>query len=313
MTPPLARLHNVSRRYGTALALDRVSLDIGPGAVLGLLGPNGAGKSTLINLVCGLRRPTQGEVELFGGSPQDPRRRRALGMTPQQTGLPETLRVREVIDFVSRHYPDPLPAADLLERFGLIGLEKRQTGSLSGGQQRRLAVGLAFLGRPELVLLDEPTTGLDVSARRAVWEGIRSYIGNGGTILLTSHYMEEMEALSERIVVLKHGRVVADGTPQEVTEAASRRSISFEADEVPELEGVVGRERRGDRQVLYTEDTDSLVRALVRSGASFTGLDIHRPSLEEAFLEIEAEAVPDDGSAGDPTPEPAAGTAEVSR
>ncbi|WP_238580703.1 ABC transporter ATP-binding protein [Streptomonospora alba] len=312
MTPPLARLMNVSRRYGTALALDRVSLDIEPGAVLGLLGPNGAGKSTLINLVCGLRRPSEGHVELLGGSPQDPRRRRGLGMTPQQTGLPETLRVREVIDFVSRHYPDPLPAADLLERFGLIGLEKRQTGSLSGGQQRRLAVGLAFLGQPELVVLDEPTTGLDVSARRAVWEGVRSYIGSGGTILLTSHYMEEMEALSERIVVLKRGRVVADGTPQEVTEAASRQSVSFRAEEVPELEGVVAREYRGDRRILYTDDTDALVRDLVRSGAAFSGLDIHRPSLEEAFLEIEAESTPADEAPGAPA-ESAADPAEASR
>ncbi|QBI56637.1 ABC transporter ATP-binding protein [Streptomonospora litoralis] len=313
MTPPIARLHDVSRRYGTAQALDRVSLDVEPGAVLGLLGRNGAGKSTLINLVCGLRRPTEGKVELFGGSPQDPRRRRELGMTPQQTGLPESLRVREVVDFVSRHYPDPMPPGDLLERFGLMGLEKRQTGSLSGGQQRRLAVGLAFLGRPRLVLLDEPTTGLDVSARRAVWEGIRAYIGSGGTILLTSHYLEEMEALSERITVLKRGRVVADGTPQEVVEAASRQSISFHAEQAPHLTGIVDRERRGDRQILYTDDTDSLVRALVASGTPFSGLDIHRPSLEEAFLEIEAESTADAAPDAAPAPEPANGTAEVSK
>ncbi|MBB4932956.1 ABC-2 type transport system ATP-binding protein [Lipingzhangella halophila] len=292
MTAPVARLLDVSRSYGATVALDHVSLDIDPGLVLGLLGPNGAGKSTLINLVCGLRRPTSGQVELLGGSPQEAGRRKGLGLTPQQTGLPETLRVREVVDFVSRHYPAPLPAGELLERFGLTGLERRQTGSLSGGQQRRLAVSLAFLGQPRLVLLDEPTTGLDVSARRSVWDGIRTYTGQGGTILLTSHYMEEMEALSERIVVLNQGRVVADGTPEDVTAATSRQAISFHATEGPELAGVLRHERDGDRHLLYTEDTDQIIRDLVASGTAFSRLEIHRPSLEDAFLRIESEPAP---------------------
>src|SRR5262245_12656355 len=168
--PPLARAPEVSRRYGDVLALDRVSLDVHPGEIVGLLGPNGAGKSTLLNLLAGLRRPSSGKVELFGGDPRDPARRKKLGVTPQETGLPSTLKVAECVEFVARHFSDPVPTGELIDRFGLSEVARRQTGGLSGGQKRRLAVALAFVGRPRLVLLDEPTTGLDVTARRALWD-----------------------------------------------------------------------------------------------------------------------------------------------
>ena len=165
--PPetVARVGNVTRRFGDTVALDNVDLSVGAGEVVGLLGPNGAGKSTFINLLVGLRRPSSGTVELFGGSPLDPANRRLIGVTPQNTGLAPTLRVGECVDYVARHYPDPLPRSEVLARFGLEKLARRQTGGLSGGQQRRLAVALAFVGRPRLVFLDEPTTGLDVEIR----------------------------------------------------------------------------------------------------------------------------------------------------
>ena len=177
----LARAVEVSRRYGDVLALDRLSLDVEPGELVGLLGPNGAGKSTLLSLLTGLRRPTSGRVELCGGDPRDPARRRSLGVTPQETGLPPALRVGEVVDFVRAHYPDPLGRDEALTRFGLADLVKRQTGGLSGGQKRRLAVALAFVGRPRIVFLDEPSTGLDVEARHALWDGVREFHAEGGT------------------------------------------------------------------------------------------------------------------------------------
>lgn len=288
MSEILARTIEVSRRFGDTVALEGVSFDVPAGELIGLLGPNGAGKSTLLNLLVGLRRPTSGQVELFGGSPQEARRRRELGMTPQETGLPKTLRVREVIDFVAKHYADPLPARELLDRFGLNGLERRQTGGLSGGEKRRLAVALAFVGRPRLVVLDEPTTGLDVAARHALWDAVRSFHDDGGTVLLTSHYLEEIEALAQRVVVLGGGHVLADGSVDKVRGLVALSTVTLTAPNLPELAGVLQLRRDGDRYEIHTADADQLVRDLIRSGAEFRGLEVRATSLEDAFLTITA-------------------------
>ncbi|MDR8413390.1 ABC transporter ATP-binding protein [Nonomuraea sp. 3-1Str] len=282
----LARTAEVTRRYGDVLALDRVSIDIRAGELVGLLGPNGAGKSTLINLFVGLRRPTSGTVELLGGSPQDPVVRRGIGVTPQETGLPEALRVGEIVDFVSAHYPRKADRLELLEQFGLQDLVKRQIGGLSGGQKRRLAVALAFAGRPRMVFLDEPTTGLDVEGRRALWEGIRGFHEQGGTIVLTSHYLEEIEALAQRVIVVGHGRVLADDTVTAIRDVVGVRRVSLTAAALPELPGVLGVEREDGRVHLLTTDPDRLVVELVRSGTPFSGLEIRPTTLEEAFLAI---------------------------
>ncbi|GII05922.1 ABC transporter ATP-binding protein [Planobispora takensis] len=282
----LAQAIEVTRRYGDVLALDRVSLDIRAGELIGLLGPNGAGKSTLINLFAGLRRPTSGTVGLFGGSPMDPARRRGIGVTPQETGLPQSLRVGEITDFVSGHFPERVGTAELLARFGLGDLAGRQVGGLSGGQRRRLAVALAFAGRPRLVFLDEPTTGLDVEARRALWDGIKTFHEEGGTVLLTSHYLEEIEALAERVLVVGHGRVLADDSMRAVRGMAGTRRVSLVAAHLPELPGVLGAERVDDRIDLLVSDPDRLVVELVRSGVPFSGLEIRPATLEEAFLTL---------------------------
>jgi len=286
MPEPLARAIEVSRRYGDVLALDRLSLDVGDGEIVGLLGPNGAGKSTLLNLLVGLRRPTAGRVELFGGHPRDPVRRKQIGVTPQETGLPPTLRVGEVVDFVAAHYPDPVDRDELLTRFGIEDLRRQQTGGLSGGQKRRLAVALAFVGRPRLVLLDEPTTGLDVSARRALWEAIRAF---EGSVLLTSHYLEEIEELADRVVVIGQGRVLADGTVAAVRGLVALRRVSVQATTLPPLAGVVSMTHDNGRTHLMTADSDQLVRELVGTGAPFSDLEIHAASLEEAFLTLTTE------------------------
>ena len=296
MTTVLARAVGASRRYGDVVALDEVSLDVHGGELVGLLGPNGAGKTTLLNLLVGLRRPSAGRVELFGGDPRDARNRRAIGVTPQETGLPPTLRVGEVINYVRAHFPDPVGRDELLARFGLDGLAKRQTGGLSGGQRRRLAVALAFVGRPRLVFLDEPTTGLDVEARHALWEGIRTFHADGGTVLLTSHYLEEVEALAERVVVLGEGRVLADDTTEAVRGLVGVRRVSVTAPDLPPLSGVTSRSTVDGRTDLLTTDSDRLVRELVASGVAFTDLEIRPTSLEEAFLALTA--------AGNPAPAP---------
>jgi ABC-2 type transport system ATP-binding protein len=286
MAEILARAVDATRRYGDVVALDRVCVDVHAGEIVGLLGPNGAGKSTLLNLLVGLRRPTSGRVELFGGDPADPAFRRHVGVTPQETGLPPTLRVAEVVDFVARHYPNPTDRDEILARFGLSDLARRQAGGLSGGQRRRLAVALAFVGRPRLVLLDEPTTGLDVAARRSLWDAIRAFGNDGGTVLLTSHYLEEVEALADRVVVLGGGRVLVDDSVQAVRGLVAVRRVSFVADQLPKLPGVVGMEYAEERTHLLTTDADRLVRALVGSGTDFTDIEVRPTTLEEAFLAL---------------------------
>jgi ABC-2 type transport system ATP-binding protein len=287
----LARAVDASRRYGDTLALDQVTLDVEAGELVGLLGPNGAGKSTLVSLLTGIRRPSSGLVELCGGDPRRPAARRTLGVTPQETGLPSSLRVGEVVDFVRAHFPDPLPKAELLDRFGLTDLARRQTGGLSGGQKRRVAVALAFVGRPRIVFLDEPTTGLDVEARRSLWEGIRAFHADGGTVVLTSHYLEEIEALARRVVVIGGGRVLADDSVEAVRGLVAIRRVSLTSSApMPELDGVVGVERDGGRVHLLTTDADRLVRDLVRHDVPFAGLEVRPTSLEEAFLTLTGSA-----------------------
>ncbi|OLL83475.1 MULTISPECIES: ABC transporter ATP-binding protein [unclassified Pseudonocardia] len=288
MSAPVV-LDGVTRRYGGTVALDGVDLVLEAGSLTGLLGPNGAGKSTLVNLVSGLRRADSGTVRLFGGDPRVAANRVALGTTPQQTGLPETLRVGEIVRFVSEHFPDPVPAGELLARFGLDGLERRQSGGLSGGQRRRLALALAFAGRPRLMLLDEPTTGLDVEGRRALWDPVREFHAGGGTVLLTTHYLDEIETLAERVVVLAQGRIRADGDVTAVRGMVRRSRVTVRAIALPDLPGVDLAERDGDRWTLHTADADELVRDLVRSGAAFADLGVAQASLEDPFLSLTGE------------------------
>jgi ABC-2 type transport system ATP-binding protein len=318
----LASLDHVTRRFGAVTALDDVSLAIESGSIVGLLGPNGAGKSTLLSLLQGLRAPDAGTVTLFGGSPRDARTRIRLGCTPQETALPDPLRVAEVVDFVGAHFPDRVPTASLASRFGFESLLRRQVGSLSGGQKRRLSVALAFVGRPQLVLLDEPTTGLDVDARRTLWDALRREHAAGTTVVVTSHYLEEIEALAERVVVIDGGRVLADDGLARVLaqvgltrvslalpgasgvgapDARRAASGSVAADErgaasgsaadvfarVERMPGVVRTEfDEAGEPTFSVTDSDAFVTALVREGVPFERLRIRGATLEEAFLTL---------------------------
>jgi ABC-2 type transport system ATP-binding protein len=208
-----AALRRVTKRFGAVVALDGVDLELRSGELLAVLGRNGAGKTTALSVLLGLRRADSGRAELFGDDPRRPASRAQIGVTPQDAGFPPTLRVREIVDLVAAHFATPVATGELLERFGLTGCARRQAGGLSGGERRRLSVALAFVGRPLALFLDEPTTGLDVEARRDVWAELRAYAAGGGTILLTTHYLEEAEALASRVVVLACGRVVAEGSP----------------------------------------------------------------------------------------------------
>jgi ABC-2 type transport system ATP-binding protein len=213
-----AALRGVTKRFGEVVALDGIDLELRRGEVLALLGPNGAGKSTALSLMLGLRHPDSGQAELFGMDPRRAEARAGVGVTPQETGFPPTLRVCEIVEFVGAHFAEPVETADLLARFGLGGVVRRQAGGLSGGERRRLSVALAFAGRPRAVFLDEPTVGLDVEARLALWSELNAYAGASGTILLTTHHLEEAEALASRVLLLSRGRIAAVGTPRQLAD-----------------------------------------------------------------------------------------------
>lgn len=284
----VASLEQASKHFGKTLALDKVTLEVRRGELLALLGPNGAGKSTAISLLAGLRPPDSGRVSLFGLNPQEARARINLGVTPQETSLPSELRVREVLDLVQAYYPNPVPQGELLERFDLVGLERRQCGGLSGGQKRRLAVALAFLGNPQLVILDEPTTGLDVESRRGLWESVRRYQAGGGTVLLTTHYLEEAEALASRVVVINQGHLTAEGTVAEIKARVGLKRVRYQGEPVPGLVGVSRTEQENGSTILYTADSDAVVRQLVQQNTPFSNLEVQSVSLEQAFVALTA-------------------------
>ena len=285
-TEPAAELRRVEKAFAGKAALAGLDLALFRHEFLALLGPNGAGKTTALSLLLGLRKPDRGEALLLGGSPRDEDIRRRIGATPQTSAFPPGLRVREIVAFVSAHYSDPMPESELYERFDLGALAGRQVGGLSGGEQRRLGTALALLGNPEVVFLDEPSTGLDVDTRHLLWMTLRSFHRRGGTVLLTTHYLEEAEALAERVAVINHGRLVAEGTPEEITGRIGLRRVRFRAAAVPDIEPVARSVFEEGVVTIYTPDSDLLVRRLVEARCSFTELEVLPARLEEAFVTL---------------------------
>jgi ABC-2 type transport system ATP-binding protein len=215
---PVAELRSVTKYYGTAEALRGINLTIEPGELVALLGPNGAGKTTAVRILLGLAAPTTGRASVFGHRPDSRDAKLRRGALLQVAKVPETLKVREHVALFSSYYRNPLPMADTIEAAGLGGIENKLFGDLSGGQKQRVLFALALCGNPDLLFLDEPTVGLDVSARRALWGRIRAFVQKGGSVLLTTHYLEEADALANRVAVIDQGRIVAEGTPGEIKE-----------------------------------------------------------------------------------------------
>ncbi|URX62722.1 ABC transporter ATP-binding protein [Luteibacter anthropi] len=290
----IARLEQVSRRYGAIVALDRIDLDIHRGELLALLGPNGAGKSTSIALLLGLQRADEGRVTLFGRDPQDIDARRRIGVMLQSAALPPTLKVRELLRLTASYYPEPRTAGECAELAGIDDLMARRYSDLSGGQQRRVQFAMALIGRPELLFLDEPTVGMDLAARQALWAAVRRLVAEGCGVVLTTHYLEEAEALADRVCVIAKGRVISEGTVDALRAHVAVRRIrcitTVDADVVSRRPDVASVERQaGGRLSIATAQAESVVRRLLDSDPMLSELEVQRAGLAEAFTEITRE------------------------
>ncbi|HUK26581.1 MAG TPA: ABC transporter ATP-binding protein [Terriglobales bacterium] len=289
----VAGLEGVTKSYGAVKALDRVEFRIRPGELVALLGPNGAGKTTAVRLLLGLAKPNAGRVNVFGGNPVDPRVRMRTGAMLQVAKVPETLRVREHIDLFRSYYPHPLSMSQSLAVGGLQEIANRRFGDLSGGQRQRVLFALALCGDPDLLFLDEPTVGLDVEARRAFWDEIRKLVARGKTVLLTTHYLQEADALADRVVVINQGRVVAQGTPTDIKSLTAGKTIrcltNLGLGEVLALPGVL--QARRDREALHIEvsQAEPVLRELMARDPHLSALEVTSAGLEEAFLALTQE------------------------
>src|SRR5258708_3115025 len=221
----VASLKGVTKNYGAVRALKTVDFSVRAGEVVALLGPNGAGKTTAVKLLLGLIQPNSGRACVFGGDPTNPENRMKTGAMLQVGRVPETLRVREHIDLFSSYYEKPLARAEVLAAAGLEKLSDRKFGELSGGQRQRVLFALAICGDPDLLFLDEPTVGLDVEARRMLWDEIRRMVARGKTVLLTTHYLQEADALADRVAVINQGEIIAQGTPSEIKAKTAGKRI----------------------------------------------------------------------------------------
>jgi len=290
----IARLQGASKNYGDVLALDQVDLEVRRGEVQALLGPNGAGKTTAISLLLGLLRPDAGTAVLFGQSPQSLAARSRLGAMLQTAGVPDTLTVGELITLFRSYYAQPRTVADCVAMAGVADLLRNRYGRLSGGQQRRVQFALAICGRPQILFLDEPTTGLDLDARETIWKTIRQLVAENCAVVLTTHYLEEAEALADHVSVLARGRIVAAGSVQQVRARVAQRRIrcvSRLSEQAigawPEVRSVV---RDGEHIEIVTDLAETVVRQLLFEDCELRELEVRRAGLAEAFVEITREA-----------------------
>jgi ABC-2 type transport system ATP-binding protein len=284
-------LVGASKSYGNFEALKNVSFAIEKGSLVAMLGPNGAGKTTSINLMLGLRRPTAGKALIFGDDPRRIATRKRFGAMLQESGVPQLLKVTELVELFRSYYPRPLATDQVVK---LVGLEEKANAlvrDLSGGQTQRLYFALAICGDPDVLFLDEPTVGMDVEGRRVFLRAIRDFAAGGKTILLTTHYLEEADELAERVLVIDKGKVIADGSPQEIKSRVAGSKISFTSSapvDAAALSGlpVSASDVTDHRVTLMTNDPQSVLRELFRRNVDMSNLEVRGADLEEAFLSL---------------------------
>ena len=295
---PLAvDLVDVHKHFGSVQAVRGVSLGIDSGEIVALLGPNGAGKTSTIDLILALSRPTSGAVSVFGMPPRQAINHGLISAVMQTGGLLKDLTVAETLQYTASLFVNTEPIEEVLRRAGISGIADRRVVKCSGGEQQRLRFAMALLPDPELLVLDEPTTGMDVEGRRGFWASIRQDAAKGRTVLFATHYLEEADAYADRIILLRHGQVVADGTAAQIKALSAGRTVratlpgASEA-ELRELPGVDSVELRGDTVLIQARDSDEVARYLL-SRTKARDLEITSRNLEEAFLALTADDAPE--------------------
>ncbi|MET8801763.1 ABC transporter ATP-binding protein [Streptomyces sp. NPDC004546] len=299
-TTPVVGFDQVSKTYGSVRAVDGLSLRLYPGETVALLGPNGAGKSTTLDLLLGLKQPDVGTVSLFGGTPREAIVAGRVGAMLQSGGLMDEVTVEELVKLSCSLHPKPYKAADVMARAGIAQIADRKVNKLSGGQAQRVRFALATAGDSDLIILDEPTTGMDVSARQAFWATMREQADQGRTVLFATHYLEEADAIADRVLVLHRGRLLADGTAAEIKAKAGARRVSFdlegEIDEaalraLPFLTSITvsnsgSAAGSGQTVRIQSSDADATVHALYGLGVYPRNLEVAGLGLEQAFVAI---------------------------
>ena len=283
-------LTNLTKRYGRVTAVDNLSLKIEPGEIVAFLGPNGAGKTTTIDMLLGLARPDSGSANVYGRPPAEAISRGEISAVMQSGGLLKDFTVGETVAYTASLFANARPGPEVLERAGIAHIADRRVGKCSGGEQQRLRFAMALLSDPRLLVLDEPTTGMDVEGRRDFWSAIRKDAERGRTILFATHYLDEADAHADRIVLIRHGRIVADGTTAEIKALASGRSVRATLPDAPieqlrTLPGVISAEVRGDTVLLQCKDSDTVARYLLTQTTA-RDLEVVAQNLEAAFVAL---------------------------
>jgi ABC-2 type transport system ATP-binding protein len=289
---PAIRLDGVTKHFGAVEAVRGIDLTIQPGEVVAFLGPNGAGKTTTIDMVLGLSQPTSGTAEVLGLKPREAVARGLVSAVMQTGGLLKDLTVRETVTYTAALFADTRPVDEVLASAGITAIAGRKVGKCSGGEQQRLRFAMALLPDPALLLLDEPTTGMDVEGRRTFWSAIRADAAKGRTVLFATHYLEEADQYADRIVLVSNGKVVADGSGSEIKALASGRTVraTLESpngtlDRLRALPGVDTVEARGDSVIVHAKDSDAVARYLLTE-TDARDLEINAKGIEEAFLAL---------------------------
>jgi ABC-2 type transport system ATP-binding protein len=286
----VASLAGVTKKFGEITALNNMSMGVRAGELLAVLGPNGAGKTTAIRLMLGLSAPHSGKVAVFGRDPRVASARARIGAMLQVAKVPETLKVKEHINLFRSYYANPLSLQTTLEAAGLEGMEERLFGGLSGGQKQRVLFALAICGNPDLLFLDEPTVGLDITTRHLIWQQIRRLVQQGKTVVLTTHYLEEVDALADRVIVLNHGVIVAEGTSAEIKSRTAQRKIrcatKLRRSEIENISEVSSVSEQESRVEILTAQVEPVLRELFILDPNLTGLEVTNSTLEDAFLKI---------------------------
>lgn len=290
--PAFIEFDQVSKHFGARAAVDHVSFTLHGGEAIALLGPNGAGKTTSIQMMLGLLRPSVGKVKLFGHDPADPQSHERIGVVLQNVSVPERLRVRECLNLFRGFYTTPRSLEELLHLSGLEEDANAMAHLLSGGKTRRLQFALAMTGNPDVLFLDEPTVGMDVGSKRHFWDALRSFVGAGHSLILTTHDLKEADLITDRIMVMNHGKVVADAPPEQIKMQFGGREVRFVTDdtvfidEIKRWPEVLDVQIAGRQVSVLTADSDATLKAIFVQGRAVRDVEVTGGGLEDAFFRL---------------------------